>query len=51
MNSPLVANALLGCAAIRAGRRLDYDAKAMQFTNYSPANQFLKKEYRKGFGV
>ena len=51
MNSALTETALLGCIAIRAGRRLEYDAKAMKFTNYAPANQFLKKEYRAGFGV
>jgi predicted dehydrogenase len=50
-SAALTETALLGCAAIRAGRRLDYDAQAMKFTNHAPANQFLKKEYRKGFGV
>jgi len=50
-SAALTETALLGCVAIRAGRRLEYDAQAMKFTNYAPANQFLKKEYRTGFGV
>ena len=47
----LIESALLGCAAMRANRRRDYDAAKIQFTNHAPANQFLRKEYRKGFGV
>lgn len=50
-SAALTETALLGCAAIRAGRRLEYDAKAMKFTNYAPANQLLTKQYRAGFGV
>ncbi len=50
-SAALTETALLGCVAIRAGRRLEYDAKAMAFTNYAPANQFLAKQYRPGFGV
>lgn len=42
---------LLGNIALRMGRRLSWDAAAMKFANYDPANQLLKKEYRPGFGV
>jgi predicted dehydrogenase len=42
---------VLGVAAIRAGqgRKLYYDAENMQFTNGRDANQFLTREYRKGW--
>ena len=42
---------LLGIAALRAGqgRKLYYDAENMQFTNAADANQFLTREYRKGW--
>ena len=42
---------LLGIAALRAGqgRKLYYDAGAMQFTNAPDANKFLTREYRTGW--
>ena len=42
---------LLGVAAMRAGTRLMYDGANMKFTNNVAANQFLTREYRKGFGL
>lgn len=40
---------LLGNVAIRAKAKIEYDAKAMKVTNVPEANQFLKKEYPKGW--
>ena len=42
---------VLGVAALRAGqgRKLYYDAESMSFTNGRDANQFLTREYRKGW--
>jgi hypothetical protein len=31
------------------GQILKWDAKNMQVTNFEPANQFVKREYRKGW--
>ena len=42
---------LLGIAALRAGTRLQYDGPSMRVTNHAAANDFLKREYRKGFGL
>jgi hypothetical protein len=42
---------LLGIAALRAGTRLQYDGAAMRVTNHAAANDFLKREYRAGFGL
>jgi predicted dehydrogenase len=36
---------LLGNVAIRAGARIEYDARAMKVTNLPAANRFLSKEY------
>lgn len=42
---------LLGMIAIRrSGKRLEWDAKAMKFTNDEEANQFLTPAYREGWG-
>jgi predicted dehydrogenase len=40
---------LLGVAALRANAKLHYDGAAMRVTNYPAANDFLTREYRKGF--
>jgi hypothetical protein len=44
---------LLGIVALRAGqgRKIYYDGDAMTVLNAPDANQFLKREYRKGFEV
>jgi predicted dehydrogenase len=42
---------LLGVAALRAGTRLQYDGASMRVTNHATANDFLKREYRAGFGL
>jgi hypothetical protein len=41
----------LGVAALRAGqgRKVYYDAEKMEFTNAPDANQFLTREWRKGW--
>jgi predicted dehydrogenase len=44
--------ALLGSVAIRCkNQRLEWNAAEMKFTNYKPANEFLRKEYRPGWGM
>ncbi|MCY4357548.1 MAG: Gfo/Idh/MocA family oxidoreductase [Gammaproteobacteria bacterium] len=50
----LTESMLLGnIATIRAGqhRVLEYDSKAMRFTNDEGANAWLEKSYRQGFGL
>jgi predicted dehydrogenase len=42
---------LLGNVALRAGKVLEYDGDAMRFTNDSDANQYLRREYRKGWSL
>jgi homoaconitase/3-isopropylmalate dehydratase large subunit len=40
---------LLGNVAIRAEKKIEYDAKTGQITNDPKANQYIRREYRKGF--
>lgn len=39
----------LGNVAYRAGKKITWDPKAMRITNDTDANQFLRREYRKGW--
>ncbi len=42
---------LLGLAAMRVGKRVLWDAKAMKFTNAPEADKFLKGVYRPGWEI
>lgn len=42
---------LLSNVAVRARRRIEWDAAAMKVTNLPEANQYITKSYRPGFGV
>jgi len=41
----------LGNVAFRAGKKLLWDAKAMRATNCPEADRFIRREYRKGWGL
>lgn len=40
---------LLGCVALRAGQKLEWDGPKMKATNTRDADQFVKRIYRKGY--
>ncbi|MHB1037892.1 MAG: Gfo/Idh/MocA family protein, partial [Pirellulales bacterium] len=40
---------LLGMVAMRAGKKLQWDGPKLRFTNDEAANQYLQREYRKGW--
>jgi len=40
---------LLGGVALRAGKRVDYDPGKIKITNLPEANQYLTRDYRKGW--
>ena len=42
---------LLGNVAYRAGKALEWDAKALKAGNAPEADKFIRKEYRKGWDV
>ena len=55
---PMTETILLGNVALRSQLRedltqtkLEWDAAKLGFTNHDAANQFLRREYRKGWGV
>jgi predicted dehydrogenase len=50
---PLTETMLLGIVALRAGqgRRIQYDGEAGKITNVADANQYLHREYRKGWSL
>lgn len=41
----------LGNVALRAGHRIEWDALAFRVTNCREANQYLRREYRKGWDL
>lgn len=47
----LIEHNLLGNVAHRAGKALDWNAKAFKFTNDEAANKLLTKAYRKGWEI
>jgi len=42
---------LLGNLAVRSGKRVEWDSKNMRTTNVPEANQYVSREYRKGWEV
>jgi hypothetical protein len=40
---------LLGCIALRVGKKLEWDGPNMKATNAPEAAQFVKRNYRKGW--
>jgi hypothetical protein len=47
----LTETVLLGVVAYRAGEKLQWDAKKLAVSNTKKADEFLRKEYRKGWEV
>ena len=45
----LTESILLGNVAIRAGKQLEWDGPNLKVTNCPEADQFIKREYRKGW--
>jgi predicted dehydrogenase len=46
---PLTEMALLGNVAIRAGKRIDWDAANLRARGLAAADQYIRREYRKGW--
>ena len=46
---PVTETILLGGVALRAGKKVDYDAVNMKITNIKEANKYLVREYREGW--
>ena len=50
-SGPLTEMVVLGNLAIRTGKKMEWDAAHMRVTNVPEANQYVRTEYRKGWGV
>jgi len=46
---PLTEMILLGCIALRVGRKLEWDGENMVVTNEPEANRWVTREYRQGW--
>ena len=43
---------LLGTVAVRVpGQLLEWNSEDLKFTNYPEAEKFLRRDYRKGWGI
>ena len=47
----LTETVLLGVVALKVGGRIEWDADAMRVKNNSDADQYLRRDYRKGFSI
>jgi predicted dehydrogenase len=48
---PITETINLGAVALRAGKKIEYDAASMTITNDEKANEYLTREYRKGWEI
>jgi hypothetical protein len=48
-SGPLSETVLLGAVAHRAGQKLQWDAENLKITSHPDANQFIQREYRRGW--
>ncbi|HUR46913.1 MAG TPA: Gfo/Idh/MocA family oxidoreductase, partial [Candidatus Saccharimonadales bacterium] len=48
---PMTEMILLGNVAIRAGKKIEWNAKKLKVTNDKEANQLIRKKYRRGWKV
>jgi predicted dehydrogenase len=49
--SRLTETVLLGVVALKVGGRIEWDAEAMRVKNNSDADQYIRRDYRKGFSI
>ena len=42
---------LLGCVAMRVGKKLEWDGEGMRAKNNSDAAKYVRREYREGWSV
>jgi predicted dehydrogenase len=47
----LTETVLLGVVALRAGKKLEWDAESLRARNCSEADQYIRRDYRKGYSI
>lgn len=50
-SGPMTEAYLLGNIALKVGKKIEWDAAKMKVTNVPEANQYVKREYRKGWSL
>jgi hypothetical protein len=50
-SGPLTETVLLGNVAYRSGETIEWDSKNLKVSNAAEANQFVKRDYRKGWEI
>ena len=48
---PLTETVVLGCVALRAQKKIEWDGPNMKVTNCPKANDYLRREYRKPWSL
>ena len=48
---PLTETVVLGCVALRASKKILWDGPHMRITNDLQANNYLRRDYRKGWSL
>lgn len=48
-SGPMTEAVLLGNVALRAGKKIEWDAKSLKVTNVPDASKYIQREYRKGW--
>ncbi len=47
----LTETVLLGVVALKTGSKIDWDPSAFKARNCSAADQYIRRDYRKGFSI
>jgi len=47
----LTETVLLGVVALKTGSKIDWDPSALKARNCSAADQYIRRDYRKGFSI
>jgi predicted dehydrogenase len=47
----LTETVLLGVVALKAGKKIEWDAEAMKARNCPDADQYIRRDYRRGYGI
>ncbi len=50
-SGPFTEIVLLGNLAVRLGKKIEWDAKALKATNAPEADELIRRTYRRGWGL
>ena len=50
-SAQLTETVLLGVVALKAGQKIEWDSAAMRAKNCSYADEFIRRDYRRGYSI